>query len=220
MLRPNLQRSKNTVLMIWIVLGLYIFTTLLSVLDELYYDDIPEYALDEQGILFYELMGLFAILYMAAYITSVVTFIRWFRRAYYNLHLKIESLSYPEGWAAGGWFIPIANIFVPYKIMKELFSKTNSLLSQPENSGISYPRLKICYVRWWWAFWLITGVFESWSFRTYIKGDIYGVSTGLEVMACLLMVPLSFITVKIIKDYSVAESALADAFNQIETDPR
>lgn len=40
------------------------------------------------------------ILYVIAYIVSAVTFIQWFRRAYYNLHLLVPRLNREEGWAA------------------------------------------------------------------------------------------------------------------------
>lgn len=58
------------------------------------------------------------------YVISCITFIQWFRRAYYNLGQIAKNLSYEEGWAAGSWFVPILNYFRPYQIMKELYKKT------------------------------------------------------------------------------------------------
>ena len=53
------------------------------------------------------------------YIVSGIMFIRWFRRAYFNLHIVVNNLSFSEGWAAGYWFIPFANFNRPYRIMKK-----------------------------------------------------------------------------------------------------
>ena len=55
------------------------------------------------------------ILYVIAYIVSAVTFIQWFRRAYYNLHLLVPRLNREEGWAAGSWFVPSWTCFGPTK---------------------------------------------------------------------------------------------------------
>ena len=50
------------------------------------------------------------IIYLIAYIISGITFIMWFRRAYFNLHQKVSWLNHSEGWAAGCWFVPIVNL--------------------------------------------------------------------------------------------------------------
>jgi hypothetical protein len=43
----------------------------------------------------------------------------WFWRAYKNLKLMGRAARAP-GWAIGGWFVPIMNLFRPYQMMKEL----------------------------------------------------------------------------------------------------
>ncbi|TRX16514.1 DUF4328 domain-containing protein [Flavobacterium franklandianum] len=61
------------------------------------------------------------IIQIVVFILSAITFIQWFRLAYFNLHLRVNRLSYSDGWAAGCWFMPIVNLFRPYQIMKKLF---------------------------------------------------------------------------------------------------
>ncbi|MDR0666202.1 MAG: DUF4328 domain-containing protein [Campylobacteraceae bacterium] len=131
-LKPNEQRAKKAIILIWIVLILEIVSFISSYMQ---YDLLQTFA--NGGYISPEaadandnreqIIGIFCLI---AYIISAVTFIMWFRRAYYNLHQEADSLLYAEGWAAGSWFIPIINLYRPYKIMKELYVKTKELLQK------------------------------------------------------------------------------------------
>ena len=100
-LKPNEQRAKNAIMFIWIVLILEIANFISSYLQ---YDLLqtvanggyvsPEAA--EANDNREQMIGTFCLI---SYIISAVTFIKWFRRAYYNLHQKVDSLLYAEGWA-------------------------------------------------------------------------------------------------------------------------
>ncbi len=208
-LRPNDRRAKNAISMVWAVLAVSIITTLFSIVDEIYINVVDYSTLDSSLInVFYLVLGGSGILYTAIYIGSAVTFIMWFRRAYYNLHQLRGNLSYGEGWAAGGWFVPIMNLFIPYRIMKELYVVTNNIFSQDLQTCTI--RLKTDYLGWWWALWIITGILSQISLRAALSGDVYGISFGFEIIATLLSIPLTVLTVMIIKDYANIESALAE----------
>ena len=211
-LRPNKQRSKNAIIMIWLVMVFYIFATVLQVLETIYYHDIDIYLSEDIGDVDYYTFSLlylfFSFGYTIVYIISAVTFIQWFRRAYFNLHQKIGSLSYTEGWASGGWFIPIMNLFVPYRIMKELYLRTDDLLNENEGESVSYSRPDLSMVKIWWTLWIITGIIEGVSFRIYRFDETDIASTYLDVVACVLTIPLAIVTVNVIRKYSEYESEL------------
>jgi len=76
---------------------------------------------------FFKIELILCTIYFIFYSISVITFIMWFRRAYFNLHQKVNHLSYSEGWAAGSWFVPIINLYRPYQIMKEIYIETKKL---------------------------------------------------------------------------------------------
>src|SRR4249919_2196416 len=55
----------------------------------------------------------------------IVSFIMWFRRAYWNLHqVNVSAAHFPEGWAAGAWFVPFINLIRPYRIMQQIWKGT------------------------------------------------------------------------------------------------
>jgi len=125
-LKPNEQRSQNAILLIWIALAM----NCISLVSSYFQYDLLQTAANggeisaeavtsndnrEQAI---------GIIQIIVFVVSAITFIQWFRRAYFNLHLRVNRLSQTEGWAAGCWFVPIVNLFRPYQIMKEMFQAT------------------------------------------------------------------------------------------------
>jgi hypothetical protein len=100
-------------------------------------------------------------------ILSIVFFIMWFRRAYYNLHmLPWHNARYTEGWAAGSWFVPVINLWWPYQIMVDIWRGTQNALKErlgePQSAAI---------VGWWWALHLITSFYGNISARIYWNAD-------------------------------------------------
>lgn len=133
-LKPNGQRAKNAITLLWIVLivdvislisGYFQYDLIQTVADGGYISDEAATANDLRE----QIIG---VTYMIVLLVSAVTFIQWFRRAYFNLHQRVVNLSHSEGWAAGAWFVPILNLFRPYQIMKELFVETKKLLIQKD----------------------------------------------------------------------------------------
>lgn len=210
-LKPNEQRAKNAITLIWIVLILEVLSFISSYLQ---YDllltianggEFTEMEASENDIR-EQIIG---VLYLIATVISIVTFILWFRRAYFNLHLKANNLSYSEGWAAGSWFVPIISLYRPYQIMKELYLKTKELFIK---NDINYDQnFTTNYLGWWWTIWMISNFFGQFIFRYSLNAETIDELTTSTILAMILNVvgiPLAWITVKIIKDYSKNEQLL------------
>jgi hypothetical protein len=218
-LKPNGQRAKIAIMLLWIVLTVEIIS-LLS--DYLQYDLLQTVANGGQissetataNDLRQKIIGL---IYLAVFIISGITFIRWFRRAYYNLHLKAESLSFTEGWAAGCWFVPIISLYRPNQIMKELYQETQSLLSKKNENYAK--KLTTHSIGWWWALWIISSFLGQFIFRYSLKAetiDELTTSTVASIVASIIGIPLAIITVKVIKDYSEIEPLLYELKDEEE----
>ena len=126
-----------------------------------------------------------SIVFLVVYVVSAVTFIQWFRRAYYNLHTRVKHLDHTEGWAAGGWFVPILNLFRPYTIMTELYNETNRLLSKGTEG---YRKRETMGMTIWWVLWIIWGFADRISTRLTLKAETIEELTSSTEMAmfCLL----------------------------------
>ena len=219
-LRENEQRAKIAILFIWIVFALEIISFISSYLQYNLFEAMESGKLvsDEAINASNSRESVVGILYGVASLFSAITFIMWFRRAYYNLHQKVENLSYSEGWAAGSWFVPVVNWFRPYQIMKELYTETKRLLTKKGLAeSVNYTTTNL---GWWWTFWIITGIFGSIIFQISfrytetIEDNI--VLSVLYMVSNVLNIPLTFITVKVIKDYSKVEPLLHEISEESE----
>jgi len=91
-LKSNEQRSKNAIILIWIVLTIEIVSLISD-----YFQYVLLHTVANGGEILTEAatandtrQQLIALIFMIAYIISNVTFIQWFRRAYFNLHHKFS----------------------------------------------------------------------------------------------------------------------------------
>ena len=153
--------------------------------------------------------GIVGILYLVVFIISTVCFIMWFRRAYYNLHLKAKHLLYTEGWAAGAWFVPILNLFRPYQIMKELYERTDHILS--EHFGDYQEKKGTTIVGVWWFMWIVANVISNISTRMTLRAETaeeFLSSTQLDLFSSIISVPMAIVAIIVILDYSKMEKRL------------
>ena len=91
----------------------------------------------------------------------------------------------------GWYFIPIANLFKPYEVMKEIWQ-----VSHKDRA------VTLSIVGWWWALWLIINFFGRLAIKIVMRADDaagytasamdYVVSDGLEV--ALTIVALMLVT--------------------------
>ncbi|MBP9068538.1 MAG: DUF4328 domain-containing protein [Bacteroidia bacterium] len=212
-LRPNAQRAKNAITLIWIVLVIEIFALASSVLQYFLLQEAANGELiSEENAKANDLREMaIGIIYTIAFIISAVTFISWFRRAYFNLHLKVSGLSHSEGWSAGSWFVPIISLFRPYQIMKELYVQTKGLIIK--NGLAPYGNFSTQNLGWWWAFWIINNFIGQFIFR-YSRNaesiDQLTVVTIASILNNIVGVPLALLTIKVIKDYSEMEKLLLE----------
>lgn len=211
-LKPNEKRAAKAILIIRIILAIH-FVSLIS--------GYFEYNLLNRLLNGTELTPIeihlnilrqyvIYIIYAVAHVISIVFFIQWFRRAYYNLHQKIHYLNYKEGWAAGSWFIPIINLYRPYLIMRELFLETEEFLHKRNVPSIGKPR-QTGYI-WWWPCWLLTLFISNTIFQLSLEAKAIDLIIKLslaEMGNTVLRMILCLITVRMIKEYASLERQLA-----------
>lgn len=221
-LKTNHQRAKTAQLLIAMVGIVYVMSLISSYWQYSLLQEMKSGAILSQEVLeTNDLREQFlAIVFFILYITSAVTFIMWFRRAYSNLHVKINHLTHPEGWAAGSWFVPFINLYRPYQIMAELYNETAELLAK---KGFKRKvNLDTTFVGIWWFLWLVSNLLANIVFRmsnAATELDEFINMTALDMGSDVLGIILSLITLKVIKTYAQAESFLIHVKDEEETLP-
>ncbi|MGL1900608.1 MAG: DUF4328 domain-containing protein [Fibrobacterales bacterium] len=163
----------------------------------------------------------FSISYLVVYLLFIVVFIRWFKRAYRNAKLKGALMTYSEKWAIWSWVTPFANLYIPVKMMGELFKETKRLLSGEEFQERVF--LSSTIVGVWWTFFIINGIVGQFSSRMDTDTiDQLISSTQVDMLSFALGVPLSIVTILMLKNYMAAEPyvlqlAISDENDQVES---
>ncbi len=209
--RPNKKRAVIAQNIIWIILVLEFISIYSSYLQ---YNLLNSF--QNEGFISEQMANnndlreqVIAIVFFIFTIVSGVTFIQWFRRAYFNLHNRFSNCEFTDGWAAGSWFVPIVSLFRPYKIMKELWVKTNKILKKRSEGQFIFTKTSI--LGFWWTLWLIYSYIGNYVLRISFKADtiesMLGATVGDMVMS-VFGIPLALITIKIINTYSKNEDLL------------
>jgi hypothetical protein len=219
-LKPNDQRARVAIILIWLVLlmdviaftsGYFQYDLLVGVANgnELSMETANANDLRQR------IVGIFEIV---IFIISGITFIRWFRRAYYNLKLKWDYLAETDGWVVGAWFVPIVSLYKPYRMMKELYLETHSVLT---NKGFDLSsRFTTAHLPWWWALWIINSIMGQILFRFSLRAESLNELISLtyfNMCVNVIGVPLAIITVKVIKDYAKLEPLLLEIKEEEES---
>lgn len=213
-LRPNDQRARYAIAMIWVILFLNTVILILEGIGLMIYEGfIPAGSMSDFVVWLYLTGHSYAsILVFIAAIVSITTFIMWFRRAYYNIGLRVNDLLYGNGWAAGSWFIPVINLYMPFQIMKDLYKQTEKYMTfcmkEPYKGN-----LKTNYVNLWWTLWIISGLINYFSIRTswnIENVDLTTLNSFIALTGAISQIALCVVTIVVIKDYSDAEKVLIE----------
>jgi hypothetical protein len=123
------------------------------------------------------------LLVIGGLVVTGVLFIAWFRRAYQNTAAFGAPRRSSTGWAVGGWFVPIANFFIPKRIANDIWRG-----SEPHGlTGPDQPVPTVLNV--WWGSWVALNLaarFGTSGGRVSSAQDALGWNLGAIVMFALL----------------------------------
>lgn len=138
--------------------------------------------------------GGLALLQILAIVVTAASFITWLFLARRNLRTwRIDGLGWGPGWAIGGWFIPLANLFIPPQVVRTVARGSaippNQSYAPEGGSGLVWV---------WWICWIganfASNIFISQNFTkadsvSYIAG-LNAISTVLSIVAATLAIVL------------------------------
>jgi hypothetical protein len=115
--------------------------------------------------------GLVALLTFVAYLSAIVFFISWFRRAYRNLPaLGATGLRYRSGWTIGSWFIPIVGLILPKQIANDIWRASDP--DERSDLGTLWQGDEVpALYQWWWGFFVVGSLLGNAAFRAELAAD-------------------------------------------------
>ena len=152
--------------------------------------------------------GLAGFIFVFAFVISCITFIRWFRRAYYNLGLRAGEMYFKNFWAALCWFVPLVNLLLPFFMMQELHEKAAEVIKA---KGIEDKNaVKKNYVFVWFMLFVLTaqsipsvqlGIFKL----NFIENSQLRLAVAWTVFSAVF-ISFAVVTIRIIKNYALIET--------------
>lgn len=138
------------------------------------------------------LTGGVAIISLVVFLVNAVLIMQWMYRAYLNLEfINTPGLTTKASWAILFWFVPIANLFKPYQVMKEIWQASDP---QSDGQGFSASLKPPRIFGLWWAFWIVNGVIGQITFRlemakeTTMSDAISVIGQAASVIGALLLI--------------------------------
>lgn len=135
---------------------------------------------------------LLAILYFIGFVITAILFIRWQRTAFDRTAAIVAGvMPHSKPWTIWGWIVPIACLFVPYRIVKQIHTTATRDVSA-------------VLVGWWWFFWLASNLAAYvgliLSLSDTLPEIVAGSAAGLA--GDVLTIPAAFLAARIIADVS------------------
>ena len=143
-------RAKIAEYAIFAVIAATVLLFLISLLEFFGMVDYNAQSLDNLFVI----VVLITVAFTLIYLISVVTICMWIYRAHDNLRAAGFELEYTPGWSVGWYFIPFANLIMPFKVMKEQWNTTFS-------NGDSYTSEAPSIITIWWVSYVVGNIFEA-----------------------------------------------------------
>jgi len=158
----------------------------------------PEISDNPAGFAVMMLHALFTLLGALIFIATAVVFLMWLHRSSKNLPAfgQWNTPGHSAAWAVGSYFLPIANLFMPYQAIKEIWQKSRPSESQSFSFSNSPPG----FFPAWWGFWLAS------NFATNIYFRMSGAAIGREPVALVgilsevLSIIAAALAIQVVKD--------------------
>lgn len=224
---PTAEKRAKALLVFFIIYILFTVLSIFAVLNEIkIYNKILIEGTNSEAeeILSLMVTSLFDLLQSLVLIVTYVLFCMWIHRAYRNVMvLHNDELKYSPGWAVGWYFIPFANMVLPFLVMREIWKgssphgKVGDKLAWKKEKGSAL-------LVFWWIFWLLSSNIDTVAFRLYWKADTpeqyitaNWVSIASSIVEIILTVLIFFVVYTINRRQSEKRKKLEEYYREQAT---
>ncbi|MDQ3920581.1 MAG: DUF4328 domain-containing protein [Acidobacteriota bacterium] len=134
------------------------------------------------------------VLCLIVYVALAAVFLLWVHRAYRNLRAlgnPERLLNHSPGWAVGSFFIPLVNLYLPYKIVREIWDLSDPNVRTQDDLMFSQPGGSPLLVVWWLS-WIAVNIVGSIIFQLGLGArsldTLLWMTKGLIIMRALNVV--------------------------------
>lgn len=163
------------------------------------------------GFVALALTGVLGLTAVAVYLATVVVFLMWLYRVSNNVASFGETRQTSAGWAVGYFFIPIANLFVPYQAIKEIWKKSDPAAADSLLYSASPPG----FFPAWWGFWIASNITSNIYFRMTMAGTSPEALAIIGILSEVLSIVAAVFAIQVIKDIDRRQEERARNLQQV-----
>lgn len=148
-------------------------------------------------------MAFVSTLQLPVYLACAIFYFKWQHRAYKNLTVisRADTLITTPGWGIAFWIIPIANLFMPYLTVRDIWRKSDPNIDTFSSRPPETPAALI----FWWAFYVISQIAAFIATRVDILDKTADMGTvaqlhGVRSFMTMIAAALAVLVVKSIAD--------------------
>ncbi|MFK5947426.1 MAG: DUF4328 domain-containing protein [Methylococcales bacterium] len=110
-----------------------------------------------------------SIIQTAIAVLTVIAFLLWFYKAHKNTTtISANPLKYSPAWSVGGFFIPLINLVLPYKIAKEIWYASSD--DAYDNNQLNKKPM-VGFIMIWWLLFIFSSGASRLSSRLILKAE-------------------------------------------------
>lgn len=215
-----------------VLLGLNMLASLLGIAS-----DFVQVDLARDGVVFGEgaedapfdtreiVILLIALFELLVFVPTVVIFCVWMYRAHKNLVAlgnPRQHLEHPPGWAVGSFFVPIINLFVPYRAAREIWAKSDPEVTTFDTPFARYALSAPSVLKLWWGFWVASNILNNVSFRLSWSGEGVAAATAsawVDLFANILEIPAALFAIAVVRGVVERQERRARLVNYVDNVP-
>lgn len=149
------------------------------------------------------------------FLACAVAFLFWIHRAYSNLtalgNLK-AGLAYSPTWAVVGFFIPLINLFLPYRVVKEIWDKSDPSILTEDDLAFTPPDSSPLILLWW-VIWVASSVLGNLAGRFAGESetpDTFAWTTKVDMLSLVLSVFAAALAVLVVNSIDKRQAARSE----------
>ena len=173
--------------------------------------DEQEITDNPMGFLALALTGVLGLATIAVYIATVVVFLMWLYRVSNNVVAFGAPRQTSAGWAVGSFFVPIANLFIPYQAIKEIWQKSDPT----PTDAFSYVMSPPGFFPAWWGFWIASNIASNAYFRMTLAEAPMEASATVGILSEALSIVAAFFAIQVVKAIDQRQEERARNLQQV-----
>jgi hypothetical protein len=136
----------------------------------------------------------------------VVVFLMWENHAHKNLpSLGVTNTEYSSRWAISSWFVPFANLVIPFRAIREIWweSDPETTLAPGAGQYNVFTRFQgsVSLLTAWWTFWIASNIASNAATRlSWAAKDLsqYVLGEWIIVFAAILSIVAAILAINVV----------------------